>query len=64
MELFNSISEMADKVGWQPDTLLFAVGFFLAVYWLISIIGWGLVTAVWIKIFGWFRQWLSDRRKK
>ena len=60
MSLYNSLSDLAVLTGWSPDTLLLLVAFFLAVYWIVSIIGLGLAIAIWIKAFGWF----SKRRKK
>ena len=64
MGIFDSITRLSDLVGWSPDSLLLIFAFFLAVYWIISILGLGLATALWLQAFSWIFRWFSNRRKK
>jgi len=63
MSLFDSLMNLANETGFSPDAVLWVFGFAFATYWVISLIGCGLCAAIWIKVFGWFRYWLSKRNK-
>lgn len=64
MGLYDSFAILVDTVGWNPDTVFLIVGFFLAVYWAITIACWGLFTALFLKVLRWLISRIRNRRPR